>query len=291
MPRTPGRYGRRPNDPSKPRLHLGTVLTGTVPAHDDKVDYLARLTGWQMLGNDEYGDCVAVTWANTRRLVTAALAAEHYPSMDDVIAVYKTQNPRFPSQDDGMVIQDLLGYLTKTPGPDGVKALAFAQVDHTNDAEVKAAIDIFGSVWTGIWVSAANEDEFSAEQPWDYVRRSPNLGGHSVIVGGYDSDGKAGDERLITWAEETSFTDSFWTHQVDEAWVVVWPEHLGTRAFKEGIDQQALADAYETLTGRPFPVQPQPQPGPPEPPGPAAPSGADVAAAVRQLLTNMGFPG
>lgn len=301
MPRTPGKYGRRPNDPERyaRALPLARVLTGVVPAHPAQQDYLSRLSDWKMLGNgpdpentahgvpaDGAGDCVSVTWANTRRLVTAALAAEVYPDLDQVIALYKTQNPRFPSQDQGMVIETCLKYLVDHGGPDGVKALAYAKVDYTNPDEVKAATAIFGSVWVGLDVTAANEDEFSNEQPWDYVRRSQDLGGHSVVVGGYDSDGTGGDERFITWGEETAFTDQFWARQVSECWCVVWPEHLGSRAFLEGVDQQELADAYTELTGRPFPVQPQPVP--PGPPVPDGPSAADVAAAVRQTLTDLG---
>ena len=50
-----------------------------------------------MLGNDQYGDCVAVTWANLRRLVTALLTGNPvYPDLAQVEALYKTQNPEFP---------------------------------------------------------------------------------------------------------------------------------------------------------------------------------------------------
>ena len=39
-------------------------------------------------------------------------------------ALYKTQNPDFPDEDNGMDIQTCLEYLVKHGGPDGVKALA-----------------------------------------------------------------------------------------------------------------------------------------------------------------------
>jgi hypothetical protein len=272
-PRQPGKYGRRPADPLKPRLRLAKYLTG-LPAFPP-VDYLSRLSGWQMLGNDQYGDCVAVTWANTRRLVTAALATEHYPSLPQVISVYKTQNPGFPAQDDGMSIQDLLGWLTRNTPPDGSRALGFASVDHTNPAEVKQAIAVFGSVWTGFDVIAANEDEFSAGQPWDYVSGSPDVGGHSVIVGGSGMPRPGplgGDETFITWAEETSFTDLAWSRLVGECWAVIWSEHLGSREFIDGMDLATFAADYTAITGRPFPA---PVPAPPAPPAPAPGTGPD----------------
>src|ERR1700689_5048209 len=155
MSRTPGKYGRR--SPKRTRaLKLGPLLTGVVPAHPASADYLAELGGgWQELGNANAGDCVAVTWANVRRLVTGILTGSgYYPTQDQVWAIYKTQNPDFDPDgtqetngpgspaDGGMDIQTLLEYLVATGGPDGVKALGFAAVDVKNPAEVKAAIAI-----------------------------------------------------------------------------------------------------------------------------------------------------
>ncbi len=118
-------------------------------------------------------NCVAVTWANTRRLVTSYLSSENYPPLDQVLAFYKTQNPGFPAEDNGMDIQVGLQYLVSSGGPDGVKALGFARVDYTNADEVKAAIAVFGSVWTGINVQQAQQAQFGAGQPWDWVAGSP----------------------------------------------------------------------------------------------------------------------
>ena len=223
-----------------------------------------------MLGNQEAGDCVAVTWANVRRLVTASLTSHAvYPSQAAVWEVYKTQNPDFDPNgsedtngpgsdaDRGMDIQELLEHLVKTGGPDGVKAVAFAKVNTKSPSQVKAAIAIFGYVWTGINVLAINQDEFGADEPWNYSSRSPVEGGHSVVTGGYGKGGTGalgGDEKFITWAQETSFTDSFWTHCVEEAWVCLWPEALGTREFEQGIDKAKLAADYHALTGKTLPA-------------------------------------
>jgi hypothetical protein len=290
MPSTPLRYGRRAPK-NAPALKLSRLLTGTVPVHPVAADYLARLAAWEMRGNDVAGDCVAVTWANVRRLVSFIAGAENYPSQDEVWAVYRTQNPSFDpngsadtngpgsSADQGMDIQTLLEHLVKTGGPDGVKALAFAKVDPSSADEVKAAISIFGSVWTGIVVQDANMTDFDSGRPWDYHRSSPDDGGHSVITGGYGAAGTGplgGDERFITWAQETSFTDKFWSRKVEECWVVIWPEHLTHPAFQDGVDLAALAADYTAITGKPFPVpQPQPTPVPTPPPAPT-PSPAPV---------------
>ena len=181
-----------------------------------------------------------------------------------------------------MDIQTVLEYLVSHGGPDGVKAVAFAKVNPADTDEVKAAIAIFGYVWTGLQVLDINQADFSSGRPWDYSPAAQVDGGHSVVTGGYGTPGTGalgGDERFETWAQETSFTDSFWAHEVEECWVVIWPEHLETRAFLNGINLTALAADYQSLTGRPFPVQPSPAPTPapvpvpvpvPVPPAPAA---------------------
>jgi hypothetical protein len=260
---------------------LAPLLTGVVPDHPAAADYLSRLKNWKMLGNDTYGDCVAVTWANIRRLVTAMLATENYPSLAQVETFYKTQNPGFPNQDDGMDIQTALEYLVKYGGPDGVKALGFAKVDYTNVNEVKAAIAIFGSIWTGINVLQANMTQFDQGKPWDYVAGSPKDGGHSVATGGYGPAGAGalgGDERFLTWAQETSFTDAYWNHETEEAWVVLWPEMLKNPDFLAGISLAQFAAAYTAITGKPFPAVIPPAPTPP--PAPPAPSPAPTPTPV-----------
>lgn len=299
--RTPGIPGKRP--PKRAAAwKLGCLLTGTVPAHPASEDYLAALGGgWELLGNDRAGDCVAVTYANVRRLVTATLTGTpSYPSQDDVWAIYKTQNPGFDPNGDpavngpgspadgGMDIQTLLEYLVSTGGPDGVKAIGFAAVDYTNPDEVKAAIAIFGYVWTGVQVLDVNTQQFSAGQPWGYDPSSPVDGGHSVITAGYGAPGAGplgGDERFITWAQETSFTDAFWKSEVDECWAVIWPEHLSSRAFLEGVNQAQLAMDYEAITGRPLPVPVQPPaPVPPAPPAPPQPAPQSLLAELARLI-------
>lgn len=255
--------------------------TGTVPAHPSTEDYLAKLTNWQVLGNDVAGDCNAVTWANMRRLVTSALATESYPTQAQVWDFYKTQNPTFDpngssntngpgsQSDQGMEIQTGLEYLQKTGGPDGVKAVAFAKVDVTNKDEVEAALAIFGGLWLGIVVLNGNMDEFDKGQAWTDVAGSQVDGGHAILGGGYDPR-----VRFITWGTETEFDDSFWSGSaqgyklVEEAWVVIWPEHLGSKEFMASINVQGLADAFKQLTGQTLNM-PTPAPAPTPVPTPA----------------------
>lgn len=252
-------FGRK-TPKNAPAISFRAILSGTIPPHPSAEDYGQAFTGWQMLGNDRYGDCVAVTWANQRALVSTVLAGKtEYPNQTEVFDLYKTQNPNFPSQDNGMDIQTALEYLVNSGGPDGVKALAFARVDYSNVEELRAAHAIFGQVWYGVNVLNVNMTQFNQGQPWDYDPRSNIDGGHSITGVGYDSN----YTDFVTWAQETKWTEAFRTHQIEEAWVVIWPEHLGSKEFQQGVDLNALATAYTQITGSPFPVNPNPQPQPP----------------------------
>lgn len=282
-------YGRKAPIPGRKRLKLSQFLKAA-PSHPLAVDYGQKIPAdaWGMRLNGTYGTCMAAAVANSRLVTTTWLTDKPVNWTDDQVAeFYKTQNPDFPNQDEGMVMQLALEEAHKNGLPeldaDGnpVKALAFAQVDLTNEDEVDAAVAIFGGVLWGVYVTAANEDEFDLNQPWDYVR-SQNLGGHAVEGVGYE-DG----QDFVTWATETSFTDAFRMHQAEECWIVIWPEHLGTKQFQEGVDLQALAEAYTELTGDPFPIDAPPAPEPTPTPTPAPepdPTPVDPDQQLAELL-------
>lgn len=251
-------FGRRAPK-NAPALSFSALLKETLPTPPKTVNYGKDFTGWLILGNDVVGDCAAVTWANQRALVTTVLAGTtDYPDQEQVFAFYKTQNPDFDptgtkqtngpgSPDDhGMDIQTALEYLQKTGGPDGVKAVAFAKVDYTNQVELRSAHSIFGQVWYGISVFDQNQTEFFADKPWTYIKSTATPDGHSITGVGYTPT----DYYFVTWGKETQWDEGFREHQVDEAWIVIWPEHLGTKEFQEGINLDALASDYESITGR-----------------------------------------
>lgn len=265
--------GRRPHDPQRPVLRLSRYLTGHVPNHPVFADYLTQVTDWGLYENDRFGDCGPVAVANQRKQVTYYLTgAEASPTQDDVFDLYRRSgNPEFDPAtgvgDSGVVLADMLSALL-AGGIGGVRPLAYAAVDVQNPEEVRAAIGLFGSVIFGVDLDVAQEHQTEAGAPWDYVRRSQEWGGHAVLAGAYTSDAGHGavDVSVISWGERVGTTDAFCGRQLQEAYVVIWPEVLGTSEFEAGVDLGALAADYEALTGRPFPSLQPPAPEPvPEP--------------------------
>jgi hypothetical protein len=300
-------YGRR-TPKRAPAIRFSAVRrSGAVPTPPPAVDYFTLVNGgWLMLGNGPddsvlpgfpgCGDCVAVEWANTRRMISTVLGPTAsppvqplYPTWPMTLQVYQTQNAGFdpagdPSvngpgspADGGMDIQSLLEFLVANPGfGDGGVLVGFAAVDFTNAEEVQAAVDAGGVLWTGINVQDAQMTEFNNGQAWDPVAGSPLDGGHAIATGGYGAvpagspSQEGGGYEFITWGEETSFTPAFLAQNVEEMWFPVWAEQLGTAEFQAGVDLAAFEAEFTAITGKPFPA-PAPVPAPPPPPGPTPP--------------------
>jgi hypothetical protein len=249
-----------------PALRL--ALTGRVPDHPAAADHFARVSRWVLGGNDRFGTCGPTGAANSRLLTLLYLSGAVFtPTDEDVFDLYRRSgNPDFDPEtgagDNGVDLQTMLEAM-HSGGLAGTKPVCFAQVDHTNLDEVRAAEAIFGSVLLGVVLDTAQQAQ-TDEGLWDYAS-SAVWGGHAVLSGRYTDDAvaEASDRTgVVTWAEVVDTTDRFLDLQLEEAWVIIWPEHLGDTTFLEGVDQARLRADYQALTGRSFPSGPVPQPDP-----------------------------
>ncbi len=274
------------------------------------VDYLSRID-WSgtMNGNDRFGDCVACLIANVIHLISTVLGGSPIvASIDDVIAFYRTQNPNFDPNsashgpdsfdDGGMDIQTACEYLVKNGiaiAGKNYKAVGFVRIDHTNLAELRAATSLFGSILLGVNVAAAQQSQFPGT--WDYVKSSTILGGHAILGGGHQDSAKD-EERAACWAAEFRTTQAFLSHQLDEAWGVVWPWHLQSKEFIDQMDLKTFAADFTAITGQPFPVA-VPTPSPSVSPDVALASaahaylkrspGTSIGVALKSWLTAKGL--
>ena len=177
-----------------------------------KAQYLKVFNNWNILGNNKYGNCNAVAWANQRRVVTSKLgSSEKYPDIDQVFKFYQTQRPSFqkdkPEIDGGgMNMQIGLNYLVKNKGPDGSQAVAFAWVEPTAK-KVRAAMATFGHCWLAIRIFGHNQAQYNKSGAW--TTAEPNsvqeTGGHAVLAGAYDAQ----SVRFVTWGMEASLESPF----------------------------------------------------------------------------------
>jgi len=261
---------RVPLKPGAPRLKAILRSDYQLPSIPGRVNYLASIEDWSVLGNDRAGNCETVRAFNDEHVVTLKLGqpVAYPPDMSLVWELYKTQNPGFDpngssdtngpgsSHDNGMQTQLLLEYLREHGMPgSGRKVAGWATVNLTDEAEVDAALAIFGRLWLDVVVCGAQQTQFANGQPWDYDPTSPQEGGHAILGGGYAPEA---DESMDaeTWAAVVKLTDSFREKQCEQALVVVWEDELDSPAFLEGVDAAAAREAFAHLTGGTFPGTP-----------------------------------
>jgi hypothetical protein len=266
------KLGRKPPK-GAPSLKAASFLTGEPLTHSQAADHFEKVVRWLLGKNDKFGTCGPTSSANNYLDITTYLTDTPVDVGDDaVIDLYKRSgNPNFPQDDNGVDMQTMFEAQLKG-GIGGHKPIAFAQVDHKNLDEILYAIEVFGGVQYGVNLQTAQQAQTQPNGTWDY-KRSGEWGGHAIYVGRYtDLNGTLGDATgCITWQMIVDMTDAFEQNQLDEVWLVIWPEHLGTAAFKQGVDLSALKAAYKDLTGKELPVpDPDPTPTPdPSPPQPA----------------------
>lgn len=288
------RLGKRPPI-EKRALMLADVLTGAVPAVPAVADHFVNVAEWDLGRNDQFGTCGPTSVANSLRLVTAGLTGHMVSvSFDDIADLYRRSgNPGFdPSkpdggEDNGVIMQTMLEALL-SGGLGGHRPMAFAKIAAGDMDTLDKAIAIFGAVNLGLDLSVAQQ----TQRVWSHVAGSAPWGGHAVLAGRYaNPDGDDNDRSgIITWAEVVDMDRGFVHAQEDECWVIIWPEHLGSAAFLEGVDVRALASAYEELTGRPFPVPAEPVPAPEPAPAPDGGADADLEKALRRILSGKSAP-
>lgn len=254
------KLGLRPPS-GRPALMLRDVLTGAVPEHPAAADHLTSVQ-YGLYRNNEFGDCGPVSAANSRRMTTHYLAgAMHAPTQDDVFDLYRRSgNPGFDpatgADDNGVDMQTMLEAV-HAGGIGGVRSVAFAKVDVSDGETMRAAVAIFGGLLYGLDLQVAQQAQ-TDRGIWDWAP-SAAWGGHAVLGGRYQPGSVGG----ITWGRAVDMTDRFLAEQAAEAWVVIWPEHMGDRTFLAGVNVGKLRSAYRDLTGHALPgPEPTPAPGP-----------------------------
>ena len=185
-------------------------------------DWLKPVPHWGDMLNTDLGDC---TMAGLGHLLQAVIFNEtgKMPSIadTDILKAYEVicgYNPRDPQNtDNGGVLLDVLNYVLKN-GFLGHTIDGFAQVDSTKATVVKAGINEFGGVYTGLSLPKFAEDQkdwvlITPHNPADAVPNS--WGGHCVYVGAYDADNYYG----ITWGARIRIARAFFEKYCDECWV------------------------------------------------------------------------
>ena len=246
------KLGKQPQRVDPRTLKLGKYLSALLPAPPTRVDWTRGFNiNWGMMLNDSLGDCTEAAKAHAIQIWS--LCNGRLATLPDsvVLAAYESECGYVlgnPSTDNGGVELNVLNDFRKN-GLGDHQLSSFVSLDQFNLAHIQTGIYLFGLAYIGFSVPQSAMDQNAAGQVWDCVPNDGGIvGGHAVIIPAYDASQNM--FTAITWGEKQLMTWRFWQKYVDEAYVLLSPDWLGTRGIDpSGFDLASLQADLAAVTG------------------------------------------
>lgn len=207
---------------------------------------------WQMLGNDQFGDCVLAGAAHETMIWSRAGGRSIAGFTDDsVISDYSAVtgfNRNDPSTDNGTDMQQAASY-RRTVGimdSSGMRhrVAAYLAIKPRSITEHYQALYLFGAVGIGVRFPDSAHKQFHEGKPWSYVVGSRVVGGHYVPL-----VAKRAHLECVTWGKIQPMTGYFLRRYNDESIAYVSLETLtDTGKTLEGFDAEGLQAALRKLS-------------------------------------------
>lgn len=225
----------------------------------------ALMASCEMLGNDQYGDCVVADDGHRLELWTK-LTAQTGDDVDitaaETIALYQQASLALnhSAADAGLVMLDYNKWRMVTPWRNR-KFYGFGTVDHFNHKAIKQLIIAFNALAVGVWLPITARSQRAPGGTWSLVSRDGDgrpgsWGGHDVAAIDYDEGGVY----VITWGGVQYVKWDFFDYYVDEVYAVLPTEEIPGFDLAGFISYLRAIGAY---TGPDAP--PAPPPAPPSP--------------------------
>ena len=252
------KLGKRPRRDDPRTIKLARILTPALPIPPDQCDWTHGQTSWGMMLNDTLGDCIIADGPGhaTQIWTLNAAGAMVTPSNTAILTAYKDwcgYNPATHQPTGAEFYYVLKDW--KANGFNGQTLDAYAavhqvingQVSQLDQAMVRAAIWMFGGMYTGVQlpISAQNQNPWDVGDPNDPYTQPGTWGGHAILIVQYDADGLT----CITWAGLQRMTWPWLLKYADEAYAMVnglWLSRSGVTP--TGLDMDTLEADVEALT-------------------------------------------
>lgn len=243
------KLGRKPRtfNPKIPHLKALRAVLAPLPTPPIAVDYTKEMSpDFGAMLNDSLGDCTCAAVYHARQVWTFNASGSEVTEPDgNVERLYEQAcgyNPSDPNSDQGGVEQDVLTYLLNTGAPIGPngsdrdKIVAFIEVDHKNLDDIKRTISECGVCYIGVDVPQSVMDNADdPTKPWDTTGDQTVVGGHAIVLVGYDLD----FFYCISWGQIYKITHNFLADFLDEAYAIAdraWLKSTGNTPFGLSLD-------------------------------------------------------
>lgn len=224
-------------------LLLHRYITKALPPPPPAIDWGAKVvapgstqpnSGWDMLGNDQAGDCAEAgilhaiqSWSADAGTPPGGIV----PNAGEAFSLYAALtgfDPASGNNDNGTVLLDALNYwrqtgislpsapsnLSNPPSPPGTvvhKIGAYAQVDPHNPVLIRQAINLFGGLYCGVELPVGVQNSQVWGIPanpiyhWMPAWRPGSWGGHCVWIVAYDQNAYY----CVSWGQIIKITNRF----------------------------------------------------------------------------------
>ena len=193
-------------------LSFESYLGAKLPKAPKKTYWSYKVKKWDMLGNDQKGDCVVAMAMHLDMNWTAHTGSMRKWTTDQAFEIYDRLSP----SDTGLVMTDFLDFW-QTEGMFGSKILGWVKFDHTDLARFKQVDWLFGGVAAGVQVPQSAVRQFEAGKTWTVARNSPLEGGHAIPGFNYGSKGC----KFVTWAKLQPALNSWRMKYMDEGYGLI----------------------------------------------------------------------
>ena len=256
------KLGRKPFVEDPRDLHLVDYVDLSTIHLPDSVstgpfDHTTWIGGreWQVLGNDEWGDCALAAPAHEIMALTGTSTGTPAPfTTAGILRGYAALGgfnpsagpPGENSTDQGLEVRAVYKYRRRHGIPDAIggrhRVGFYMRVDWRNQALAEVAKRLFGAINYGFNLPESAPEQFDRGEPWSVVAGSP-------IVGGHDVTDLAEPHKMISWGSAEQVEEAFVQQYAEEAWCSTSPDLLNDHGLSpEGLDVEKLAADYAALS-------------------------------------------
>jgi hypothetical protein len=248
------RLGRKPPEYAKPRLWAEDYYkVAQLPAVAPMIDYYSGVA-YPMYLNDRFGDCTIAGIAHVYNATSQFAQGTERQFQDAVIQTAYMDNcpgfnPATDANDDGCTLQAVLAWneangLIDTTGAVNT-VTAYAQLKGMGSTDLNIALQLYGAVYCGVNLPQSAETQFPA--PWTYVKGSPILGGHCIVLAGMNA-AAPNPYTFVTWGATVQASQEWVATYLEEAWVALTPDFLtATGGTLTGVDTADLMSDMQEI--------------------------------------------
>lgn len=216
------KLGKAPYVHDPRNFHLSTYLP-EIPKVPDAWNWGAAVPAdkWDMDGNDNAGCCPYAGMDHQQKMWIYNHGGKYVSTAQQVLQVYSDAtgyDPNRPSTDNGDSLSHALKYWQKT-GFLGYQIGPYVKVDATNLARVRAALYLFGGLYSGVGLPLTAQDQkvWTVTNPMGSSGRPYSWGGHCVVLTAY----RPGFFSCSTWGMIQDMDEEFLGTYFDELWAIL----------------------------------------------------------------------